>query len=119
MPVGLPYLDAYRRAFEARYGNDREVPLLEMLDANFGLGPPSGFHGGAPRGDARKSPRAISDFMNWDKCSPRAKLIVKLTEKDLEALETWPPEPAAAPRSLDLSVFVMADRPRTSTADNS
>ena len=48
LPAGLPHLDAYRRAFEARYGPDREVPLLELLDANFGLGPPSGFYGAHP-----------------------------------------------------------------------
>jgi hypothetical protein len=44
LPTGVPHLEAYRRAFEARYGPYREVPLLEMLDANFGLGPPSGFN---------------------------------------------------------------------------
>ena len=47
-PRGLPHLEAYRQAFVSRYGHEREVPLLELLDPNFGLGPPSGHgHGGA------------------------------------------------------------------------
>ncbi len=39
-PYGAPHIDDYRHRFEARYGLDRRVPLLELLDANFGLGPP-------------------------------------------------------------------------------
>ena len=39
-PDGPPHLDAYRQAFAARYGPDREVPLLELIDPDFGLGPP-------------------------------------------------------------------------------
>ena len=38
-PYGAPHIDDYRHRFEARYGLDRRVPLLELLDANFGLGP--------------------------------------------------------------------------------
>jgi lantibiotic biosynthesis protein len=108
-PIGLPHLDGYRRAFEARYGNDREVPLLEMLDTNFGLGPPSGFHGGAPRGDARKIATRNQRLYELGINALREhELTLDLTDKDLEALETWPLEPAAAPRSLDLSLFVIA-----------
>jgi hypothetical protein len=53
---GLPHLAAYRGAFEARYGHDREVPLLELLDPDFGLGPPSAHWHGGPSGlDPRKA----------------------------------------------------------------
>ena len=54
LPAGVPYLDSYRHQFEARYGAHREVPLLELLDPNAGLGLPSPFHGSAPGGDPRK-----------------------------------------------------------------
>jgi hypothetical protein len=39
LPDGPPHLAAYRRAFLRRYGPDRMVPLLELLDQRFGLGP--------------------------------------------------------------------------------
>lgn len=35
------YLDEYRTKFIERYGIDREVPLLEMLDSNLGIGAPA------------------------------------------------------------------------------
>ena len=37
-------LDEYRRAFVDRYGTGREVALLELLDPDRGLGPPSTAH---------------------------------------------------------------------------
>lgn len=37
------YLDEYRNKFIEKYGVDREVPLLEMLDSNIGIGAP-GLH---------------------------------------------------------------------------
>ncbi|MBP0645242.1 lantibiotic dehydratase, partial [Mycobacterium tuberculosis] len=39
-PSGLTPILAYREAFTARYGSDRAVPLLEMLDPDQGIGPP-------------------------------------------------------------------------------
>ena len=109
LSAGLPHLEAFKRAFEARYGSDREVPLLELLDANFGLGPPSGFYGAAAGGDPRKA--ALRQRTLYDlgiSAFRERQLIVNLTKKHLEALQTWSPTAATAPRSLDLSVFVMA-----------
>jgi thiopeptide-type bacteriocin biosynthesis protein len=37
------HLTAYRREFMERYGEGREVPLLELLDEDIGLGPPAGY----------------------------------------------------------------------------
>lgn len=109
LPSGLPHLEAYRRAFEMRYGPDREVPLLEMLDANFGLGPPSGFNGGAAGGDPRRAALRQRTLYDLGITAFRERqLIVNLTYKDLAALETWTPTAATAPRSLDLALFVMA-----------
>ena len=39
-PHGMRHLDAYRRSFEARYGPNAEVPLVELLDPAVRLGPP-------------------------------------------------------------------------------
>jgi len=39
-PSYIQHLAIYRREFVERYGEDREVPLLEMLDEDIGLGPP-------------------------------------------------------------------------------
>ncbi|MBT2546601.1 lantibiotic dehydratase [Streptomyces sp. ISL-44] len=41
LPFGLPQISAYRRAFEVRYGTDRDVSVLELLDPVTGLGSPS------------------------------------------------------------------------------
>lgn len=38
-PRGPTYLEAYRNAFIGKYGQDREVPLLELVHPEFGLGP--------------------------------------------------------------------------------
>ena len=109
LPAGVPYLDSYRRQFDARYGADREVPLLELLDPNAGLGLPSPFHGSAPGGDPRKL--AIRQQTLYDLAVTALRerqLVVELDEDKLGRLETWTPSPAAAPLSMDLSVFVVA-----------
>jgi hypothetical protein len=109
LPAGVPYLDSYRRQFEARYGADREVPLLELLDPNAGLGLPSPFQGGAPGGDPRKL--AIRHQTLYDLAVTALRdrqLVVELDEEKLGRLETWTPSLAAAPLSMDLSVFVVA-----------
>jgi hypothetical protein len=47
-PEGLPSIAAYRQAFEGRYGADRDVPLLELLDPAAGLGLPPDAPGACP-----------------------------------------------------------------------
>jgi thiopeptide-type bacteriocin biosynthesis protein len=109
LPAGVPYLDSYRRQFEARYGADREVPLLEMLDPNAGLGLPSPFHGSAPSGDPRKL--AIRQQTLYDLAVTALRerqLVVELDQERIGRLETWTPSPAATPLSMDLSLFVVA-----------
>ena len=104
-PRGLAHIEAYRRAFEARYGLDREVALLELLDPHFGLGPPSPGKGG-PDGMARRDRelRRLALRAQRDRC-----LVVELYYRLLERLETWSPGGAhSAPASLDISVFAAA-----------
>ena len=110
LPAGLPHLEAYHRAFEARYGTEREVPLLELLDPNFGLGPPTPFHGAAPIGDPRKAALRQQTLYDLAVTALREKqLVVELDEPKLAQLESWSPTAFTAPQSLDLSVFVVAE----------
>jgi thiopeptide-type bacteriocin biosynthesis protein len=109
LPAGLPYLDAYRRSFETRYGSEREVPLLELLDPNFGLGPPAHFHGGGPGGDPRKTALRQQTLYDLAITGLRERqLVVELDEETLDRLESWTPASRTAPQSLDLSLFVLA-----------
>lgn len=43
VPAHFRHLSAYRDEFLARYGEAREVPLLELLDDDIGLGPPPSY----------------------------------------------------------------------------
>jgi hypothetical protein len=109
-PQGLPHMRAYRSAFESRYGSDREIPLLELLDPSFGLGPPH-LHGGAnswhvaPSREAERA-RTLLDLA----CNALrdGRLAVELDEETLARLETWKPTPATAPPTLDIMAFVAA-----------
>lgn len=109
LPVGLPHLDAYHRAFETRYGTEREVPLLELLDPNFGLGPPTPLHGAAPVRDPRKAALRQQTLYDLGITALREQqLVVELDEERLARLESWSPASETAPESLDLSLFVVA-----------
>lgn len=103
-PTGTAYLDGYRQSFEERYGRDREVPLLELLDPELGLGGPQ-------RTDRREQPsdeqklrdRTLVDLALAALKDGRA--VVELDDATLDKLILGAPQPAD---SLDLSVFVVA-----------
>jgi lantibiotic biosynthesis protein len=109
LPNGLSYFEAYRRAFVSRYGQNREVPLLELLDAKFGLGSPATYSGGAT-GIAQAKAALRSQTLLDLACGglQDRKQVIELDEDTLKRLETWTPSPTAAPLSLDLNVFVAA-----------
>jgi class I lanthipeptide synthase len=107
-PRGPAQLVAFRSAFEARYGPDREVSLLEVLDPNFGIGPPSRHAGTSTVDPARLAVRNKTlRTLAVDAWRERS-LVVELDEATMQCLETWPVDPATAPTSLDLSVLVAA-----------
>lgn len=106
LPRGLPQLDGYRHSFVSRYGPEREVPLLELLDPNFGLGPPPnhGHVGGAIASRERQQTLrdlAIDALRSGRHC-------VELDDATISRLETWSPNTSPAPISLDLNLFVVA-----------
>lgn len=101
-PQGLPDLREYRTRFVERYGLDREVPLLEMLDPVLGLG--------APEGGSRQTPperdRALLDLA-WRAMRAREQ-VVELQEENLTRLQAAPLERSEVPASLDLCALVAA-----------
>lgn len=108
MPRGPSSLSSYRRAFAARYGADREVPLLELVDPDTGLGLP-GHAYASPTASQTQRHRTLRNLVLG--AIRDHQMSVELDEKTLSLLETWPVDAASAPVSLDISVFVVAGSP--------
>jgi thiopeptide-type bacteriocin biosynthesis protein len=109
LPHGLPYLAAYRQSFLAKYGHERDVPLLELLDPQAGLGPPAWHAGSVDIPHARAMERAQTQRDLAMRALYRHQRVVELDPATLARLETWTPTPATAPPSLDLYAFVAAE----------
>jgi thiopeptide-type bacteriocin biosynthesis protein len=110
LPGGFSYLAAYRQAFQARYGHEWEVPLLELLDPNTGLGPPNmQAHGHSPDISASRTGQRSQLLHDLALAALRDhRQVVELDEATLARLETWTPSEDTAPLSLDLCAFVAA-----------
>jgi thiopeptide-type bacteriocin biosynthesis protein len=108
-PRGASSLAGYRQAFLNHYGHEREVPLLELLNPNVGLGPPS-LHGHAPTGPDSQKAALRSQTLLQIACSALRdrERVVHLDEKRLARLETWRPDAQTAPISLDINILVAA-----------
>jgi thiopeptide-type bacteriocin biosynthesis protein len=108
-PRGSSSIAAYRQAFVGRYGHEREVPILELLDPHRGLGPPSN-HGHAQVGPDPARAAARSRTLLKLACSAlhERSRVVALDEDALARLETWRPSAEAAPLSLDLNFLLAA-----------
>jgi lantibiotic biosynthesis protein len=111
-PSGPPHLQAYRQCFEDRYGVDREVPLLEMIDREYGIGFPAGYDGtkSAPPADAFMKGRLRRDalFDLARAANEDRQLEVELDEDLQSRLRNWVPTPQSATASLEINVFVSA-----------
>ena len=106
LPDGPPQLAAYRRAFLRRYGPDRTVPLPELLDPRFGLGP-LGTTGGLPAaaGHGRRD-QLLLDLAS--RALREREPVLDLDDELAGRLATWAPDPERAPASLELYVGVAA-----------
>jgi thiopeptide-type bacteriocin biosynthesis protein len=106
-PLGLSSLASYRQAFLNRYGYEREVPLLELLDSQLGLGPTSS-HGHAYVGpdQVRAAKRSQTLLHLATTALHNRQQVVILDEKQLSCLETWSPDRDTAPLSLDINILV-------------
>jgi thiopeptide-type bacteriocin biosynthesis protein len=111
-PAGLSYLQAYRRVFEDRYGTDREVPLLEMIDREYGIGFPPVYDGGKTPPDAEHTAalriRRETLFDIARRANDECRIEIELDEETLQRLHTSSPSPRTTPVSLEINVFVSA-----------
>ena len=106
-PRGPAYFAAYRRAFERRYGLHREVPVLELLDQNFGLGPPDSYSSQLPSTENTKARNQVLVDLALSALRER-KSKVDLNEDVVQRLETWQLRAEYLPPSLELFVSVSA-----------
>ena len=108
---GRGQLDGYRHAFVGRYGTDREVALLELLDSDHGLGPPGSGPVGEAVDQAKLAVRAqVLRGLAVDALRER-RLEADLDQPTLDRIALSHPTGDTAPVSLDLSVFVLAPSP--------
>lgn len=110
---GVSHLKNYHRDFLEKYGTRREIPVLELLNEETGLGAPSPYQ-------YPKSSRKNDDLAHFskEKESLLLELIqqalatrnveVKLTDGLLERLEERKVNEEEAPASLELYVEIMA-----------
>lgn len=108
-PHGPSAIASYRQAFVDRYGRDREVPLLELLDSDRGLGPLQNHEHAKVATNTAKAARRSQALLELA-CTAlhRRQQVVALEECDLSRLETWSPGHESAPLSLDINVMVGA-----------
>jgi class I lanthipeptide synthase len=106
---GTGPLDGYRQAFIGRYGADREVALLELLDRDHGLGPPYG-HGWTGSGVDQATLAVRNQTLRRlavDALRERQR-VVALDDATLDRLALGSASAETAPVSLDVAVFVLA-----------
>ncbi|MEU9047819.1 MULTISPECIES: lantibiotic dehydratase [unclassified Kitasatospora] len=110
LPAGPPRLESYRRAFLSRYGAERRVPLLDLLDPDVGLGPPT--DSSAHQRSTPQPPQRNRLLLGLALAANREhRQSVDLTDEQIEALTVSRPDPAACPLSLELALFVTAASP--------
>ncbi|MFF6778816.1 lantibiotic dehydratase [Streptomyces sp. NPDC012637] len=126
---GMPHLRAYHLAFLERYGTERAVPLLELLDEARGLGLPETYRSGtgadgapadpaAPSADGRRRDQLLGELLlaalRSQGGSGGGTAEIVLDEATLDALGT-PSEPTdgtaperGVPASLELGAELAA-----------
>ncbi|ARF53733.1 lantibiotic dehydratase [Streptomyces gilvosporeus] len=107
---GNPHLRDYHLAFLERYGTDRPVPVLELLDETRGLGLPRHYRRpGAPRPAPETGARETRDRVLGELLMAAARSgarEVVLDEETVRALE--PAERGPAPLSMEVGAELVA-----------
>jgi thiopeptide-type bacteriocin biosynthesis protein len=108
-PNGPSAIASFRQAFVDRYGRDREVPLLELLDPDRGLGPLQNYEHAKIATDPAKTAQRSQALLELACTALHGRQrVVALEERDLSRLETWSLSLESAPLSLDINVMVGA-----------
>jgi thiopeptide-type bacteriocin biosynthesis protein len=111
-PAGPSHVEKYRRSFVDRYGAEREVPLLELIDPEFGIGLPAGHDGKratVEEGLTAKGRRRAEKLFEIARCANETKTLeVELDADTLALLRLWDGDAGSAPPSLEINVFVTA-----------
>ncbi|MBT2448818.1 lantibiotic dehydratase [Streptomyces sp. ISL-43] len=111
---GMPALRPYHLEFVERYGTDRVVPLLEVLDDTVGLGAPPGYEW--PASSRAEEPHAPSDRARDLLLGRLAAAAVRdgarevvLDEALVDRLAPGEPDLARLPRSCELFCTLVAE----------
>ena len=110
----FPHLVAYRREFIERYGQEREVPVLELLDEDVGLGPPPTYRHPPRIGKSPELPRSQHPLRDRALLALAGAALrsgqheVALDEAALEQLQVHDSWREEAPDSLELYAFIAA-----------
>ncbi|MDQ1031272.1 thiopeptide-type bacteriocin biosynthesis protein [Streptomyces umbrinus] len=109
-PTSTQALESYRRAFENRYGPERQVRLLELLDPSTGLGTPYGriTNGGETLGHQERNRLLLTLALQANRDH---QTVVELDDEQIACLTTSDPAPENCPLSLDLSLFLTTSSP--------
>lgn len=108
-PGGLGGLTAYRQAYVNRFGPHREVPLLELVDPQLGLGPVGsrGYaHVGPTAAKSAERARVLTDLAC--RALRKKESIVDLDDELVRRLQTSEASAETAPVSLDINVQIAA-----------
>ncbi|HEX4814516.1 MAG TPA: lantibiotic dehydratase [Nonomuraea sp.] len=113
----LPHLVGYHREFLERYGADSELPLLEVLNPETGLGPPNTYQlpprflpwPETPPARHEHRERALADLVA--RALRHDMSEVELDDALMEALSTWRPDDSRCrpDPSLDLLFQIAAE----------
>jgi len=115
LPEGFTNLNDYRHKFLEKYGLGAEVPLLELLSPERGLGAPSSYIQSpsayhmppSSQHPAYEKRQRVLQTLVQDALNSH-RLEVELTEAHLRQLETWKPNLEQAPRSMEIYLHVQA-----------
>ncbi|MFD5148761.1 lantibiotic dehydratase [Streptomyces sp. NPDC058401] len=111
---GMPSLRSYHRDFVERYGTDRVVPVLELLDDTVGLGAPSGYEWPAssrteePHAPAERTRDLLLGRLAAKAVRDGSREVV-LDEDLVKRLTRGEPDPARLPGSCELFCTLVAD----------
>jgi lantibiotic biosynthesis protein len=107
VPNGSYPLTLFKRLFISRYGAHTQIPLLEVLDPQIGIGPPA-WGESAPSSPFRaQRDEALLNVAAQALIARRHEIV--LDDALIDKLQTWRPTVDSAPKSIELNLFVMAN----------